>query len=138
VTPRAASTRSISTAAATATAEEDVVAEEGREEVGEVAELRVAGPEAAAAEARVAVPVVELAGLALREDLVRLDDLPEPLVRVGLLRDVGMELACEAAEGPLDLGLARVASDSEQLVVVAVGGGHQAECSVGVRRRGLA
>ena len=77
------------------------------------------GREAAAPEARVAEPVVELARLGLREHLVRLGDLPEPLLGVGRVRDVRMELAREPPEGPLDLGLGRRPLDAEDLVVVA-------------------
>ena len=90
--------------------QEDVVAEEGGEEVGEAAEVEVRRLEAAAAQARVAVAVVELARLRLRENLVRLDDLAEPLLRVRRVGDVGMELAREPAERLLDLRLARVAA----------------------------
>ena len=68
--------------AARAAAEEDVVAEEGREEIGEVPEVDVPGLEAAAPQARVAVAVVEIARLALRQHLVRFDDLPESLLGV--------------------------------------------------------
>ena len=112
--------------AARPAAEEDVVAEERREEVGEVAEVDVSGLEAAAAQARVAVAVVQRARLALREHLVRLDDLLEARLGVGRVGDVGMELARETAERLLDLGVVGAARDAEQLVVVAVGRRHQA------------
>jgi hypothetical protein len=82
----------------------------------------------------VAVAVVELPRLRLRQNLVGLDDLAETLVRVRRLGDVGMKLAGEAAEGALDLALARAARDPEQLVVVAVGRRHRPECSVGACR----
>ena len=108
-----------------AAAEQDVVAEEGREEVGEVAEVDVTRLEATAPQPRVAVPVVQVACLRLRQHLVRLDHLAEPLVGVRRVGHVGMELARKLAEGPLDLGLARLPPDSEQLVVVAVGGRHR-------------
>src|SRR4029077_15306146 len=62
---------------------EEVVAEEGGEDVRERAEVEVAGCEPAAAQAGVAVAVVELAALAVREHLVRLGDLAEPLLGVG-------------------------------------------------------
>ena len=84
------------------------------------------GLEAAAAQAGVAVAVVQRARLALREHLVRLDDLLEARLGVGLVGDVGMELAREAAERLLDLGVVGAARDAEQLVVVAVGRRHQA------------
>ncbi len=86
-------------------AEEDVVAEERGEEIGEVAEVDVPRLEAAAAQAGVAVAVVQRAGLAFREHLVRLDDLFEPRLGVGRVGDVGMELAREPAESLLDLGI---------------------------------
>ena len=131
--PVAASTSSISTraamsaprarAAAPADAEQ-VVAEERGEEVGEAAEVERARLEAAAAQARVAEAVVELARLGVREHLVRLDDLAEALLGVRRLGDVGMQLAREPAEGALDLVGARVARDAEQLVVVALGRRH--------------
>ena len=105
-------------------AEQDVVPEEGREEVGQAAEVHVAGLEAAAAQPRMAVAVVELACLGPREHLVRLDHLAEPLVGVRRLGDIRVELAREAAEGALDLPLAGAAPDSEQFVVVAVGRSH--------------
>ena len=112
-----------------AAAEADLVAEEGGEEVGQVAEVDVARLEAAAAQARVAVAVVELARLRLRQHLVRLDDLAEPLLGVRRVGDVGVELAGEPPEGPLDLRFARRPRDAEQLVVVAVGRRHGTECS---------
>ena len=112
-----------------AAAEEDVVAEEGREEVGQVAEIDVAGLEAAAPQARVAVAVVEIARLGLREHLVRLDDLTEPLVGIGRLGDVGMELACELSESALYLRLARVPPDSERVPKLDRANGSEAgEC----------
>ena len=68
-----------------------------------------------------AVLVVELAALGVGEHLVGLGELLEALlgrrvVRVG----VRVQLAREAAEGLLDLGLARAALDAEHLVVVAL------------------
>ncbi len=63
---------------------EDVVPEERREDVGQAPEVERGRAKAAAAQAGVAEPVVELARLRLREHLVGLDDLLEPLVRVGL------------------------------------------------------
>ena len=99
---------------------DQVVAEEGREDVGEAAEVEGRGPEAAAAQAGVAEAVVELARLALREHLVRLDRLLEALLGIGRLRDVGVELARQPAKRLLDLRLAGVAVDAEHLVVVAL------------------
>ena len=118
-----------SVTAPSAAAEQDVVAEEGREEVGEVAEVDVTRLEAAAPQPRVAVTVVEVARLRVRQHFVRLDHLAKPLVGVRSVGHVGMELPGEPAEGPLDLRLARLPSESEQLVVVAVGGRHRSECS---------
>src|SRR5581483_12060849 len=100
-------------------APEQIVAEERREQVGEAAEVEVARLVAAAPQPRVAVPVVQLARLRLREHLVRLDDLAEALLRIGRVGDVRMELARERAERLLDLRLACAAVDAEQLVVVA-------------------
>jgi hypothetical protein len=62
--------------------------------------------------------VVELARLRLREHLVRLDDLLEPLVSIRRVRDVGMQLPSELAEGLLDVALPGGAVDAEDLVVV--------------------
>ena len=113
--------------AAGPTPAEQVVAEERREQVGEAPEVEVAGLEAAAAEAGMAVAVVELARLRLGEHLVRLHHLAETVVRVGRVGDVGMQLAREPAEGLLDLRLARAAGDAEQLVVVAFRSGHESQ-----------
>ena len=74
---------------------------------------------AAALEARVAVAVVQLARLGLREHLVRLGDRAKARLRVRLLGDVRVQLARELAERLLDLGVARPPLDAEQLVVVA-------------------
>src|SRR6267378_1489716 len=54
------------------------------------------------------------------ERLVRLGDLLELLLRVRLLRDVGMVLARELAVSLLDILVARVALDAEDLVIVLV------------------
>ena len=64
--------------------------------------------------------VVELARLGLRQHLVRLRHLTEPLLGVGRVVDVGMELARELAEGALDVGVRGVARDPEELVVVVL------------------
>jgi hypothetical protein len=69
--------------------------------------------------------VVQLARLALREHLVRLDRFLEALLGVRRLRDVRMELARQAAERFLDLPFARVATDAEHLVVIALRSCHQ-------------
>jgi hypothetical protein len=73
----------------------------------------------------VAEAVVELAGLALRKHLVRLDDLAKPLLRVGSGGDVGVKLAGETPKSALDLRGARRASDPQDLVVVALRRRHQ-------------
>ena len=72
--------------------------------------------------ALVPVAVVELARLGLREDLVGLGRLAEALLRLGVVGDVGVELARQPAERGLDRALVRVARDAEDLVVVARGG----------------
>src|SRR5687767_6020392 len=58
-----------------AEATEEVVPEEGREEVGEVPEVELGRPETTGSEALVTVTVVELSRLRLREHLVRLRSL---------------------------------------------------------------
>ena len=98
---------------------EEIVAEECREEVAEVAEVEVGGSEPAGAKALVPVAVVELARLGLREDLVRLGRLAEALLGVRVVGDVRVQLARELAEGGLDRPLVRVPRDAEDLVVVA-------------------
>jgi hypothetical protein len=57
-------------------------------------------------------PVVEVARLGLREDFVRLDDLAEALLGVGLLRDIRVELVRLAAEGSLQRGVVGAAIDA--------------------------
>src|SRR6267378_1152810 len=54
------------------------------------------------------------------ERLVRLGDLLELLLRVRLLRDVGMVLARELAVSLLDILVARAALDAQDLVIVLV------------------
>ena len=71
---------------ATAAPAEEVVAEERREEVAEVAEVEVRRREPARAQPRVAVAVVELARLGVREHLVGLGDLAEADLGLGLDR----------------------------------------------------
>src|SRR5262249_6882329 len=109
---------------------EEVIAEERGEEIGEAAEVELRRRAAAAAERGMAEPVVELAGLSLREHLVGLDDLPEALLRVGRCRDIGMELTRKPPEGALDLGLVRGTRDAEHLVVVALCRRHQASLAL--------
>ena len=119
----------VCTARAAAAARQHVVAEERREEVGEAAEVELPGLEAAAAQARVAVAVVERARLRLGEHLVRLDDLAKAVVRIGRVGDVGVQLAGKRAKGLLDLRLGRVAPYSEELVVIALGRRHASQAS---------
>ena len=106
---------------------EGVLSEEGREDVGEAPEVERGRAEASALEARMAEAVVEAAGLGLREHLVRRDCLPEALLRVGLLRDVRVQLAREPAESPFDLGFGRRPADAEDLVVVTPGRRHRSK-----------
>src|SRR5215211_7516038 len=110
---------------------EQVVPEEGGEDVGEVAEVEVRRLVAATAQAGVPIAVVELARLGLREHLVRLHHLAEALLGVGRLRDVGMESAGKPSERLLDLGLVRVPLDAEDLVVVALGRRHRSRVARG-------
>ena len=80
---------------------------------------------AAGAQAFVAVAVVRGAALGVREDLVCLRGFLELALGVGVVRvDVGVQLSGEAAEGFLDLLLACVARDAENLVGVAWHGAH--------------
>ncbi len=102
-------------------AAEDVVAEERGEEIAETAHVEVGRCEAARAEARMAVAVVEGSPFRAGEHFVRLRHLAEPDLRLRLAGDVGMQLAREPAERLLDRGVVGVAGDAEQLVVVAVG-----------------
>ena len=53
-----------------------------------------------------AVTVVELARLGLREDFVRLRSLAEPHLCLRVLGDVRVQLTCKAPERLLDLPLA--------------------------------
>ena len=84
---------------------EDVLAEEDREDVAEAREVEVGRPEPAGPQALVAEAVVELARLRLREHLVGLGGLPEALLGVRVLGDVGVQLAREPPERLLDLAL---------------------------------
>ena len=80
--------------------------------------------EAAGAKPGVAVAIVELACLRVRERLVGLGYLAEAQLGVGLAGDVGVELPREPAEGLLDRLLVGGPRDAEQVVVVAFGRGH--------------
>ena len=104
---------------------EERLAEERAEDVGEVAEVEVRRREPTAAEAFSPVAVVGRAAFRVGEHLVRLGRLAEPLLGVRLLRNVGMELARELAERPLDVGIRGATVDAENLVVVALGRRHQ-------------
>ena len=70
--------------------------------------------------------VVQLAPLGVRKHLVRLDHLPEAVLGVGRIRDVGMQLARQPAKGALDVVGVCVTPDTEKLVVVAFGRRHGA------------
>ena len=104
---------------------EDVVAEEGREDIGEASEVERRGLEPAAAEPSVPEAVVQLPGLGLREHLVRLDDLLEALVRVRRVGNVRVQLAREPPKCTLDVGFGGRTRDAEHLVVVATRDRHQ-------------
>ena len=103
---------------------EEGLAEERREDVRQAAEVGHRG-EPAAAHARVPEAVVELPPLGIGEHLVRLRHRTEPRARVRVVAHVGMELARETAERALDLRVARVPGDAEQLVVVLLRRRHQ-------------
>jgi hypothetical protein len=88
----------------------------------------------------VAVAVVGGAALGVGEDLVGLRRLLELLLGVGVVAvDVGVQLARQAPEGLLDLGLASLAADAEDLIRISGSGpGHSVSplvASVGVRCR---
>ena len=74
-----------------------------------------------------AVAVEGGAALCVREDLVGLGRLLELLLGVGVVAvDVGVQLARQAPEGLLDLGLVGIAGDAEDLVRVSgAGAGNQ-------------
>src|SRR5229473_614213 len=74
--------RDVGAARAPRPAAEEIVAEEGGEDVGQGAEVEMAGREAAAAQACVAVAVVQLAPLRVREHLIGLRDLAKALLCV--------------------------------------------------------
>jgi hypothetical protein len=99
---------------------EEIVAKEGREQIREAAEIEGRRREPTGPQPGVAVAVVELTRLRLREHFVGLDHLAESLLGVRLAGDVRMEGPRQPAKRLLDLGLARRAPDSEDFVVVAV------------------
>ena len=106
--------------AAAERAAETAAAEERLEDVGHRAEALEVRRVAAAAQALVAVAVVGRAPLGVGQDLVGLGGLLELLLGVRVVAvDVGVQLAREPAERLLDLGLAGVARDAEDVVVVA-------------------
>ena len=81
------------------------------------------------------VAVVQPPRLGVREHLVRLGDRAEALLGVGLLRDVGMQLAGEPPERLLDLCIVGAALDAENLVQVALDRRHLRERSRALSRR---
>ena len=106
-------------------AAEERLAEEGGEDVRQAAEVGVHRRIATGAEPGVTEPVVRPPALGIGEHLVGLRDGAEATLGVGRLADVRMELAGEPPERPLDVGVARVPGDAQQLVVVLLGGCHQ-------------
>ena len=101
-------------------------AEERIEDVAEAAEALEPGARAAGAaiDPGPAEHVVALAPLRVGQDLVGLAGLLEPAGRLGILVDVRVPLLGELAEGALDLGFARAALETEDLVEIAFRGGH--------------
>ena len=77
--------------------------------------------------------VVRRTAIGVGEHLVRLGRLAEALARVGRRGDVRVELPRELPEGALDLRVARVAPDAEDLVVVPFCRGHQDSEGTGTR-----
>ncbi len=98
---------------------EATAAEEGLEDVRDRSEPLEVGGVAALAQALVAVAVIGRASVGVGEDLVGLGGLLEAFLGVGLLVDVGVQLAGQPAEGLLDLSVVSAAADAEHLVVVA-------------------
>ena len=69
-----------------------------------------------------AEPIVRLAALGIREDLIGVGGLLELLLGLGIVSvDVGVELPREPAECLLDLAIGGVPLDAQHLVVVALG-----------------
>jgi hypothetical protein len=100
-----------------------LAAEEG---VEDVPEARGAGAEAVEPGLCRAEPgppehVVRLPALGIGEDLVRLVDLLEAIVRLVGLVDIGVPRLGELAEGALDVRVARATGNAEHVVVVAFG-----------------
>ena len=98
----------------------------GEEGVEQIAESGESLGERRARAAHVSQPgppdhVVDLAPLRVREDLVSLVDLLEPLGRPWLGADVRVPLLGELAEGALDRGVVGGALHAEDLVVAAFG-----------------
>ena len=104
---------------------EERFTEEGAEDVGQVSEVEVGRRKPATSQSLAPVAVVGRSTLGIRQDLVRLGRLAEPLLGVRGLRDVRMELARKLPEGPFDLCVRSAALDTEDLVVVALGRRHQ-------------
>ena len=95
-------------------------AEERLEDVRHRAERLEVRRVPAAAQALVAVAVIGRAPLGIGQHLVGLGRLLELVLGLGVVAvDVGVQLARQAAERLLDLGVAGVAGDAEHLVVVA-------------------
>ena len=102
---------------------EAALPEDRREEVRDGAEGVHVGRVAAAAQALLAVGVVELAPLGIGEHLVGAGGLLELLLRLRVVGvDVRVQLARELAERLLDLRVVGAPVDAERVVVVA---GHQ-------------
>ncbi len=96
------------------------------ERVDDVAEAEALEPVAAE---RAAAPVVRAALVRVGEHVVGGADLLETVLGVLVGVDVGVQLAGEAAVGPLDVVRARLAGDAEDFVQV---GGHYC-CSARIR-----
>jgi hypothetical protein len=79
---------------------------------------------AAGLEALVPVPVVQLTGLGLREDFVRLGGLAKPHLGLRVVGNVGVELPRKVPECFLDLPLAGPAGNAQNLVVITSCGRH--------------
>ena len=97
----------------------EAAAEERAEQVVQEREVHEAlGVEALSGDGLVPVAVVARPPVLVGEHLVGLCDLAEALLGVRRLGDVRMQLPGQPAEGLLDLAVACVAADAEQLVVV--------------------
>ena len=79
--------------------------------------------------------VIERAPLRVRQHLVRLDELLEPVVRVGRVRDIRVVLPRERAKRLLDRVVARVPRNAEQRVVVVVDRRHQSSSKTPSEKR---